>query len=160
MILFQEVMARISAHTVSLVSDPEISGAPPKGFELIATEGSVTNALYLNPVVRWSSTRGVGIDFGVLAAWAAADVIDPWGSAQNGGYNYNYLGKAMDDTSRYLGTEIDAAVHYGYTVRDAVRLRLGVAVGAFFPGSAFEAPEGGKSLSEVYKIRTQFGIDW
>lgn len=160
MILFQEVMSRISANTVDRIRDPAISGSPPKGVELVATEGSVTNAIYLNPILRWKSTFGLGIDFGVLAAWAAADVIDPWVSAQNGGYNFNHLGKAMDSDSRYLGTEIDGGLHYTIGVREAVDFLIGVRAGLLVPGGVFDAPDGGSALGNVFKVRTSFQVAW
>ena len=105
MILFQEVMARISARSVVRASDPKVLAQPPKGVELVATDGSITNAVYLNPVIRYRAPFGLRADLGVLAAWSVADVIDPWASALQGGYNYNYLGNPATD--HYLGVELD-----------------------------------------------------
>lgn len=158
MILFREVLGRISANSVELIRNPDVSGQPPKGVELVATNGSVTNAVYLNPVLRWGSDFGLRGAVGLLAAWTVADFIDPWESAQNGGYNTSYLGAPAD--SHWLGFEVDAGVAYALAVRNAVRFEIGVQIGLFVPGSAFDAPEGGKSLENIGKIRTTFDIAW
>lgn len=158
MILFSEVMSRITAQSVEHIRDPGLSGSPPRGNELIATDGKVTNAIYINPVVRWKADFGLGADLGVLAAWSEADVTDPFMAAQNGGYNFNYLGKALGSDSRFLGTEVNGGLHYTLGVRDAVDFKIGVQAGVFLPGSAFDAPEGKKSLGDVYKVRTNFEV--
>jgi hypothetical protein len=159
MIIFQEVMARVSANTVTLASDPTISGQPPKGIELVATDGSISNAIYVNPVLRWRSNFGLNVDLGVLAAWTAADFVDPWMSALNGGYNFTYLGRDASK-SHFLGTEIDVGLSYTYNAGNSASIRAGVMGGYFMPGGAFKAPEGGSSLGNVAKIRTVFDVAW
>jgi hypothetical protein len=158
MILFSEVMARVSARTVDLIRDPDIAAVPPEGVELVATDGKITNTVYVNPVVRWRSNIGLGFDAGALFAWSEADLVDSWASAQNGGYNYNYLGKALDSDSRYLGTELNLGMRYTFDIRAAVAFVLGVQGGVFLPGSAFEAADGTSSLADVFKVRTNFEV--
>ncbi len=159
MILFREVVARISANSVDRIRDPSVSGSPPKGVELVATDGKVTNAIYVNPVLRWKADFGLGIDLGALVAWSDADFTDPWVAAQNGGYNFNYLGIDASD-SRFLGTELDAAIHHTIDVRGAVAVKVGVQAGVFLPGGAFEAPDGSASLGTIAKIRTNLEVAW
>ncbi len=160
MILFSEVIARVSANSVDRIRDPNVSGSPPKGVELIATDGKVTNAIYLNPILRWKAGFGLGIDLGAVVAWSDADFTDPWVSAQNGGYNFNYLGQELGSGARFLGTELDTAIHYTLGVKDAVDLRIGVQAGVFLPGSAFDASDGGPSLGIVAKVRTNLEVAW
>ena len=159
MILFQEVMARVSAHAVTLASDQTKQAEPQKGVELVATNGSITNAWYINPVLRWKSSFGLRLDVGALVAWSVADFVDPFQSkAKNGGFNTNYLGSQT--TSHALGVEVDGGIAYAFDIRDMVRLQVGAQVGAFFPGDAFEAPAGVESLGTVAKVRTTFDIHW
>ena len=158
MILFQEVMGRITANTVETLRDPARMGQPPKGVELVATDGAITNAIYLNHVLRWKSTFGLGVDVGFLWAQSVADVIDPWASAQYGGYNVNHLGSTTN--SHNLGMEVDAGVSYTHTVKDAVAFKAGLQYGAFFPGGAFEGQDGQKSLGTVSKLRATLDIAW
>jgi hypothetical protein len=158
MILFQEVMGRITTNTVSTLSDPSRMGQPPKGVEMVATDGAITNAIYVNPVLRWKSNFGLGIDAGMLWAQSVADVIDPWASAQFGGYNANHLGSTSG--SHDLGIEVNAGLHYTHSVQDAVAFTAGVQYGMFLPGKAFEGPSGQKSLGTVSKLRATFDIAW
>ena len=60
----------------------------------------------------------------------------------------------------FLGSEIDVGVSYSHTVANAVTFKAGVMGGYFIPGGAFGAPEGGKSLANVTKIRTVLDVSW
>ena len=159
MILFQEVMARVNDRTVQLASNPEVSGRPPKGVEQLSTKGAITNAIYINPVIRWRSNFGLRSAVGALFAWSAADLTDPWQSALHGGYNYNFLGAKVD--SKYLGTELNGSISYAIPVKDAVSFVAGVQSGLFFPGGALKGPNDKKSLgSMLAKTRVSFDINW
>lgn len=160
MLLYREVLGRITANTVERIRDPNVSGTPPKGNELVSTDGAITNTVYIYPVIRYKADFGLGADLGVLAAWSASDFTDPWQSAQNGGYNFNHLGKALSSDSRYLGTEVDAGLSYTLNVQQLVAFTVGFQAGVFIPGSALEAPEGIEELGTVYKLRTSFEVEW
>ncbi|MBM4387827.1 MAG: hypothetical protein FJ088_08820, partial [Deltaproteobacteria bacterium] len=47
MILFEEVLARATARTTEIVTDPELMGYPPIGVSAIPTDGSITNAFFI-----------------------------------------------------------------------------------------------------------------
>ncbi len=159
MILFQEVMARISAQSIENAQDPEVLERPAKGLELVASDGSVQNAWYLNPVLRWRHECGVGVDLGILVAWSDADFADPWQSALNGGFNTNYVGRSAG--SHFLGTELDLGLRYDLILGERVWASVFAQGGAFLPGHAFDAPNAaGPTLGTVMKLRTGVELGW
>ena len=159
MVLFQEVLARISARSIENARDPGLVAEPAKGLELIATDGSVTNAVYVNPILRYTNdATGLGGDLGVLAAWSDAAFSDAYQTSKNGGYNTSYLGVPSD--SHYLGTEVDVGLRYEYAIGDRVWLKALVQGGLFVAGKAFKDSEGADGIGVVSKVRASVELGW
>lgn len=153
LILFGQVLALMSARASDLIQDPELRAEAPEGIPWIPSNGSITNAFYLNPKVRYRPLDWLAVTVGVLWAYAAADLADPYASAFEGGYPANALGGTG---GRDLGVELDLGLSFLLRPADAVTIRLGAEGAAFFPGKAFDAPDGG--LDDVYLVRGLFDV--
>ncbi len=111
MVLFDEVQGAIDAAAYAQLIDPEYSGHPTDGAELIVSEGAVRGATWAQPAVIVSPTTWIQARLGVVFAWSTAPVSQAFTSFRNGGVPTNHLGVA---TSGYaLGTELDWAVVLG-----------------------------------------------
>lgn len=160
MILFEEVLNRASARSYDRVTDPNLVGEPPKGSERIATQGSITNAIYLNPTVHSTWFDGMfHASAGLLVAFAAGDVTDPYASAQSGGYNRNAWGKrnAFGPLGYELNTALDVRVGGD---DDLLQFRVGAQYGVFVPGSALQPAAGGPGLGVIHKLRLLTDVTW
>jgi hypothetical protein len=156
MILFEDVLGWMSANAVDRVSDPALSGQPVKGYELSATNGSVTNAFYLYPVLRFYPVKNLETKAGFLFAQALAPVADPYNSAMNGGYPVSYRGAK---NSKSLGMEINGGISYSIPVKDLVSINFGIQGGMFKPGAAFN-DYSGKAMPAIYKARAMMDVVW
>jgi hypothetical protein len=160
MILFEEVLAWTSAAGADRAADPARLNVPPRGLSELPTEGSVRNAFYLFPTLRYRPSFGLDAALGALAAWAPAGLADPVESARHGAYPTNAFGAGADAWS-FLGTEVDARLGWRHHLK-AARLRLGGGVqgGVFLPGNAFNAADGVTSLGTVTKARVYLDVSW
>ncbi len=152
MILFEEVLGRVSARGLERVTDPGLTGEPPQGIERSLTNGSVTHTLYLLPSVvggLWDE-RLTG-ELGLLVAFSAGDVIDGFATAQSGGYNRNAWNKSF--ATGLLGVELLGGLSARVAALDRVEARVGVQAGLLLPGPALGAADGVESLGEVGKLR-------
>jgi len=162
MLLFDEVLGRMYARSADNASDPALVAVPAKGVRFLPTNGAITNALYVNPIVRWRPRTfgdALGARIGVLWARAVADLVDPFASAQVGGYNRTFLG--VQGGSRTLGWEFDGALDWTFGERDGHRVRLGAQGGVLLPGAAFDrlgANGTTERLDTIWKVRGTF--DW
>ncbi len=157
MILFEDVLARMTLRSADRVSDPELAAEPPQGAQAIPTNGSIQNALYVNPVVRWKPGWGLSAKLGFLWARAAAPWSDPFNAAQHGGYATGFRG--APDPGPNLGYEVDGAVAWAHDVNHWFGFRLGVQVGYFVPGDAFDDAQGGR-MDPVTKVRVLADLTW
>jgi hypothetical protein len=156
LILFEEVLAEISAAGAARAADPGLVGVPSPGVELLPSNGSISNAYYifltqsLKPVPRLTTALGL------LYARAAGDSLDPYLTLR-AGENRNFLDRPARDKN--LGWELDGKV--SYQIRPASRFRpeVGVEGGVFFPGKALADPDG-KIPDPIYKVRGRFNVNW
>lgn len=164
MILFQEVLGRMSALQPERVSDPELLYRAPSGYKLAATNGAITNAVYLYPRVRYWPMADLELRAAFLWARGLAPVGGPYNTAGHGGYPLGYrvdprrwtLGKWEE---RELGMEVDGGISYTMRFRERESLRLGVQAGWFRPGAAFRDANGGR-MPSVFKVRALADIAW
>ncbi|NOZ01422.1 MAG: hypothetical protein GXP54_05975 [Deltaproteobacteria bacterium] len=164
MILFQEVLGRMSAHAPDRVSDPSLVYQPPEGYKLAATNGSITNALYLYPRFRYRPAKGLEIQAAFLWAQAMEAVSSPYNAAGHGGYPLGYRVDPVKWGNRKwngkaLGIEVDAAISYRFPVHDLIDMRLGIQGAWARPGAAFDDTDG-NSLGNLYKLRATADIIW
>ncbi len=159
MILFEEVLHRISARTYDHATDPNLMGEPHKGVDLIPTNGSVTNAVYLYPTISYGKdSPGLEASLGFLFAYAPADLVDAYQSALEGGYNQNAYGKA--NASGVLGYEANIGLGYTRTLGKHLTMRVGAEYGFFKPGAALAAADGVEGLGNVQKWRLLADLTW
>ncbi len=156
MILFREVLGRMSARGAERVADPSLSSRPVKGYDLTATNGAVTNAVYLFPKVRWRPIEDLELRAAFLWARAVAAVSSPFDTAQNGGSPASYRG-AKD--ARDLGFEVDFAVAYRIPLKDSLALRFGAQAGVLKPGAAFD-DAAGNGMDPIWKVRVLADVVW
>lgn len=156
MILFEEVLGRMSSFSTDRVSDPNLLYKPPAGYELAATNGSITNAFYIYPKITYTPFKNLELKIAFLYARAIAAVIDPYNSALHGGYPYSYTAAY---NKKSLGMELDGGIKYTFEFSDILKASVGFQAGAFFPGDVFTMADG-KKMDNVYKIRTIFDFIW
>ena len=157
MILFEDLLGRGSVRALDRVADPALSGQPPKGFEAIPTGGGVTNAWYINPIVRYHPIPIIRLEAGVVWATTDADLSDAYATAANGGYNASSYGKS--GASGSLGVELDTGAQVEVAVSDVIGLRFGAQCGVLFPGEALQDAQGG-DLGEIVKVRVLADLVW
>ena len=159
MILFEEVLSRISARSHDRVTDPDLVGTPAKGTDLIPTNGSVTNTFYLHPHVTWAPLEEtLEVQIGYLVALAPADVVDPFSSAEVGGYNHNAFGVA--NASGLLGTEFNASLRSTLDLDGYFSVGVGLQYGLFQPGDALGSADGVEGLGTIHKVRLLTDLNW
>jgi hypothetical protein len=151
LILFDQVLARLSARAIDRAADPTLVAIPPSGTRYLVTQGAVTNAVYMHPVVRYRPAAPFEVRLGYLFAYSAGDLVDPFSSAQAGGFNATYGGRSPG--SRSLGQEVDLGLHYTIPLGESGAVaRVGAEGGLFFAGAAFDGVGGG-NLGTVWMGR-------
>jgi hypothetical protein len=140
LILFDHYLPMLSARAVDRLADPGLLAVPPASTRYLVNQGAVSNAVYAFPTLRWRPVAPLDVRLGYLVASADGDVIDPYSSAKNGGYNATFGGRSPG--SRFLGQELDIALRYGIRAGAGVTVRVGYEAGVFFPGAAFEGVGG------------------
>lgn len=149
LIFFDEMLPLISARSAEISSDPAHSAVAPKGLDLLASQGRVTNTVYLFPQVRWEPNclkkKGFLDSLRFMAAGLVlttpSEFAHSYYSFENGGVPTNYLGRQTD--SNYLGTELLAGVQGKLRLgMDRLGLVLRLEQSYFLPGKALEGPDG------------------
>lgn len=159
MILFDEVLGRSSARGYDRVTDPGLSGTPPPGIERSPTQGAVTNAVYLAPVVGATGLNGyLRGTLGALVAFAPGDVVDPYAAASAGGFNRSAWGKA--DAHGFLGFEGQVGAEVRVKHGKHVSASVGAQYGVFVPGAALKAGGGQQDPGVIHKLRLMTDLRW
>jgi hypothetical protein len=141
-----------SQNAARRLSDPNLSGRPLPGLDLLPTEGAVSNALYLKPTLRFKpelfggTLRLVG---SALFARAAQPLVDPF-QALISSSPLNSFGHTAGQS---YGVELDGAVGFQRRISGTLGFEGGVQFGYLIPGSAFTHADGtrmpGASASRV-----------
>ena len=156
LLLFEHVLAFETARSAA-VGIRNLKNLGTDSFPLteLATDGRFHNGIVLFPQILYRPHPTFGIRFGVLAAWAAAPVVDPVMTllAEDG--------KEIDDDAvnwhggkpaRYYGTELDLQLewrwkdYFLWTVEGAV----------LFPGDTLEDESGNAVTSFLIENRFTF----
>lgn len=164
MILFEEVLGRMSALAPERVSDPDLLYQAPSGYEKAATNGAITNAVYLYPRVRYWPHPDIEVRLAFLWARGLAPVGGAYNTAGHGGYPLGYrvdprVWSGGKWTERDLGMEVDVGIAYTIRFGAEERLRLGVQGGWCRPGAAFRDAEGGR-MPSISKVRVLADLHW
>ncbi len=139
LVLFDQVLGYQSARTAWRAGDPQLSGYPPEGLDLLPTAGALTGAWYLFPRARLTVTEGLDVYGGPLFAFASATPVDVFNTRLNGGEVLNSLGARG---GRYYGTELDLGVNLKLMLARFFKLTATLEGGVLFPGDAFRQADG------------------
>jgi len=164
MIFFDEMLPLITARSAEISADPSHLQVPPKGLDLIASQGRVTNTLYYFPQIRYTLAPGVvwmekfKAMFGALLLSTASPLAHSYYTFRNGGVATNYFGRETD--SSFLGTELLLSIQGDFWVwPEHVGLSVRAQGGAFLPGDAL-ADLDGNTPDSVYKGLLTLALFW
>lgn len=157
MLLFDELLPLISARSVDRAADPGLVNTPPPGARYTVNQGAVSNAVYLNPVLRYRPLPDLDLRFGWLTAWSAGDFADAYQTGVSGGYNVTPGG--VSGGSHALGHEVDLGLRYTVHIPGATALTFGAEGATFLPGVAFEGM-GGDRLATQWLGRGRASFTW
>lgn len=152
LILFDQVVAWQSAAQVRRAADPGVTNEPSAGLELLSTAGSITNAVFVNPTLRYEVVDGFRLMGGVL-----------WGMAPQRYTDAFWVTRTSEKTNlfgvpagRNYGVEFDLGASFTREIAQGIDLNVGIQGGYFLPGDAFAVDESGKPMASVYlaKLRT------
>lgn len=83
--LFSSYLRATTAASASNVTDDTFRAVPPRGYEQLATQGAIENAMYLNGRFVTRLMDSLSFDMSILHAMTAVPWADPFRSALNGG---------------------------------------------------------------------------
>jgi hypothetical protein len=149
MVLFPEVMGGIEAGTQALLLDPNISGQPPDGVDVLTTEGAFRKAVFVSPVVEVDPHDWVDVKLGAVWAFGTAPFAQPFYSYRAGGVARTHLNTPSE--GRLLGTELNWSLGLERPLDDDARAaRPGVELqgGHLLPGGAL----GGSDVGTVHLV--------
>jgi hypothetical protein len=154
LVMFQEVMGWQSARSAARASDPNLSGVPPAGVQLLPSQGGVFDAAYAFPRVRWGAQEWLDIYGGPLIAFATSKLTDAYNTtAYGGGSPTNSLGGSPGN---YLGTELDIGAQ-ARAKPGGIPVTATAEAGYFVPGDAF-VDANGKVMPPVIAGRMRLAI--
>ncbi|MCB9730732.1 MAG: hypothetical protein H6746_19835 [Deltaproteobacteria bacterium] len=157
MILFEEVLARTTAaeRRDLLAADDSI---PRSRVDAYATQGAVSNALYLAPVVSFEACSGCFIgNLGALVAFSPTGVASPSAALREVKNTNPYGGKAA---SALLGWELNAGAALRVALPHTAAFSVGAQYGFFSSGPALDDVRGEPGPGLVHKWRVQATITW
>lgn len=137
--LFPEYLRRQTAVAAWNARDPRFTGEPPVGFDEVPSQGAVTQALYLNPVLGVRPFPNLTIISGAVLAMAPEDVADVYRTALAGGTPTGPRGAVHE---RDLGLELDVGVRWNQPIAAGFGVAARFDAGVLFPGAAFDDAEG------------------
>ncbi|NOZ88111.1 MAG: hypothetical protein GXP49_18015, partial [Deltaproteobacteria bacterium] len=156
LILYDEVQKAVAARAIEDASDPSRLSTAPKGLDLSATSGSVTNTIYLFPGIELRPGRLDTFDLAYLAAWSAAPFISLYETFRTGAPANPYGAPAGD---HFLGQEVDMSYMHVFELWEKTTATIRVQAGMFWPGGAFEDVQG-KKPKVVSKMMASLYLDW
>jgi len=157
LVLFPQYLARLTAISAWNLSRPEHSYMAPAGVSHLPTDGALTNALYVNPVLKLAPTDRVHVLIGLLWAQAEERAYDPFQSNMVAGSEVK--GWRGAPRKRALGWEVDLAVGYDWDLAGWTYLRTVLEAGWLRPGDAFETADG-TAARDAGMVQARFELGW
>lgn len=159
LILFDHVLAELSASARDAAIDPGRSALPPHGIDELPTGGAIAGVLFVNPVVVARLLDGdLALAVGALWARASAPLVDPVASFERGGEPSNAFGGSTRD-ARSLGLELDLGVRYRLAFGPWGILEARAEYGVFLFGEAL-ANARGERPEPVHYGSGRIGMFW
>ena len=115
LILFEQVLPMLSAHSLERLTDPELVGKPAPGLRYGINQGNVSNAWFVHVQDEFQFTPSFNIRSGYLFVRSLTPITDPFLSAMNGGYSVGYGNDKR--ASNKIGSEVLLGVDYKLTGR-------------------------------------------
>lgn len=156
LVLFDHYIPAVTRAGYYRASDPERSGAPPKGVEGLISDGAVENAVYINPMLLFGREDGLLTGVGFLWAQSAVPLADPYNTFANGG---TPVGPRGGEASRDLGVEVDVAAQYRLKLISNLHLEAKAEYGILFPGKAFNDAQGNPAAPQNL-VRGRLALLW
>ncbi|MFZ4578927.1 MAG: hypothetical protein ACOYOB_11080 [Myxococcota bacterium] len=144
LVLFPHYLRRQTQATAQNLTDPRFAAQPPAGVAHVESEGAVTQAIYVNPVVRLQPHPRVAILVGGVMASAPTVVADPFQTFLTGGKPIGPRGAAA---ARALGLEFDGGVEGNLPLGAGFAVVARVQGGWLLPGEAFADASGASADS-------------
>jgi len=140
LVLFDTVMRHVTAMGAKESADPDRIGQPLPGTDQLASKGRVSGAFYLYPSVSMRPLPEMTVMAGFLFAFSAVPFSQSFRTFENGGVPTNPYG--LENPGRYLGWELNLGVDWDQKIWQGLHVVGGFQAGWFFPGSAFDRPDG------------------
>jgi len=156
MILFEEVMARLSARSYDRVMASPNAADVASGWDHTPTQGAVQGAAYINPEIAYTACEGCfSTRLGFLMAFASSAVQD---GSKLGEGAVNHFGQR--EPGGILGYELNADCSFGVRVDRSTSVKLAAQYGLFIAGEALAAADGAQGIDTVHKVRIMTDVRW
>lgn len=139
LVMFPVAQRLLSRQAAANLSDLRYSATAPAGIERVNSDGAVTQATYVHPVLRVEPSKNQAILLGALWASSPSDAADPFRSWLAGG---EAVGPRGAKGKRDLGLELDAAIESKSRLARWAELVLRLDAGVWFPGDVFDDASG------------------
>lgn len=162
LVMFSDLLASMTAAQAYNVVHQLGEGGPVPflGANYLATDGGVTNAVYVNPIVEVDPRPGTALIAGLLWARALESLVDPFNDAFFGGAAGTLNSYGGQAGSKDLGLELDFAIHQAVPLGwDVLRGDVGLEYGHLFTGNAFVDGRG-REVPDVDLIRLKLTAEW
>ncbi|MDB4946258.1 MAG: hypothetical protein JWP97_5792 [Labilithrix sp.] len=158
LLLFDEVLRFATARSATNARDPLLTNAsrPTAGVDLLASNGGVFGAQYVNPTFIYRPRSSVDVKAGLVVAQATSEVVDPYRLATQGSY-VGYRGG--DRRKKDLGVELDGGLEGRFPLDYGLLASAGVQAGLLFPGAAFD-DDAGNGLGTQWIVITRLGLQF
>ena len=156
LVLFDHVMAWMTARSATVAADPQIVNRPAPGLQFLPSEGGIFGASYVYPTLVIRPQPWLDLKTAVLIAFTTADFVDPLHYGALGNYS-NYYGG--DDKNHDLGIELDLGIDGRIAAGRGATVQLGAEGGVLLPGRAFNDAAGNR-LDTQYLINTKVGLQF
>lgn len=153
-LLFEEVLAWKTARAAVIAADPALTPRPrPEGIDL-ATNGSVTGATYMAPMILLRPWPDLDLKLGAVVAQSTADFVDPVRVFTDGRY-LNYDGG--DPRAHDFGLELDVGLELRVPFPTGVVAEIGVESAVLLPGFALADVEADRNPTAL-QATTRLGL--
>jgi hypothetical protein len=155
LLMFGDYLRKTSAVTAYNLADPTYRVEPSRGFDRVATGGSVTAVTFINPRVAFKPVKGLTIMAGYLTAASQGSYADPYRTGVAGGLSTGPNG-AIGASS--MGHELDLGVDYTHRI-SRVELHGRIEGAWFSPGRVF-AERSGNDPKDVFGAWLHAEASW